>query len=110
MPTFRVNYLYAFENVDVDFAGPLLVKDVYARNGKLDKCYLLLFKCATTKVLHFAFESYSSCICRDVISAVGRFIAYRVSLLCCVMLFINDNFNLLKTAEVKDFLQKYRIK
>lgn len=33
-----------------------------------------------------------------------------IVLVYCVMLFINDNFNLLKTAEVKDFLQKYRIK
>ena len=50
LPNFRVNCSFVFENVRVDFAGQLYVKDIYSRNENLNKCYLFLFTCATTKL------------------------------------------------------------
>ena len=52
LPNFRVNCSFAFESVVVDFIAPLYVKDIYNRNENLNKCYLLLFTCATTRTLH----------------------------------------------------------
>ena len=49
LPNFRVNCSFAFESVGVDFAGLLYVKDIYSRNENLNKCYLLLFTCATAR-------------------------------------------------------------
>ena len=51
-PNFRVNCSFTFESVGVDFAKPLYVKDIYSRNDNLNKYYLLLFTCATTRALH----------------------------------------------------------
>ena len=52
LPNFRENCFFAFESVVVDFVGPLYVKDIYSKNENLNKRYLLLFICATTRALH----------------------------------------------------------
>ena len=52
LPNFRVNCSLAFGSVGVDFAGSLYVKDIFSRNENLNKYYLLLFTCVTTRALH----------------------------------------------------------
>ena len=52
LPNFRVNCSFAFESVSVSGAGPLYVEDIYSRNENLNKCYLLLFTCETTRTFY----------------------------------------------------------
>ena len=104
LPNFRVNCSFAFESVGVDFAGPLYVKEVYSRNENLNKCYLLLFTCATTRALHLEFTQDVSA--NSAILALGRYMARRGN----PRLFISDNFKSFKSLEVKRFSRKLRIK
>ena len=98
LPTFRVNCSHSFESVGVDFAGPLFVKDVYNKTENLNKCYLLLFTCATTRALHL--EITQDVSTKALILAIRRFIARRGN----PHLFISDNFKSFKAIEVKKFL------
>ena len=50
LPTFRIQFSYCFENVGLDFAGPLLYKDVV--HNKMQKCYILFFTCSVSKAIH----------------------------------------------------------
>ena len=52
LPNFRVNCSFAFESGSVSGAGPLYIKDIYSRNENLNKCYLLLFTCETTRTFY----------------------------------------------------------
>ena len=36
----------------MDFAGPMYVKDVFSKNGDLNKVYIALFTCAATRAVH----------------------------------------------------------
>ena len=75
LPNFRVNCSFAFESVGVDFVGPSYVKDIYSRNENLNKCYLLLFACITTRALHL--EITQDVSRNSVILALRRFMARR---------------------------------
>ena len=49
LPSFRVSCEHAFENVGVDFVGPLYYK---VSNNEMKKCYILLFTCVVSRVTH----------------------------------------------------------
>lgn len=49
LPEFRVEQIPPFTNVGVDFAGPLYFK---SKNGKMEKCYIVLYTCCTSRALH----------------------------------------------------------
>ena len=48
LPNFRLKCNHAFENVGLDYAGPLFIKE----KGNAQKCYILLFTCAVTRAIH----------------------------------------------------------
>ena len=52
LPSFRINYGHAFENVGVDYAGPVFYKNVNEQRTELLKCYNLLITCALTRAVH----------------------------------------------------------
>ena len=88
---------YPFENVGVDFAGPLYIRDIYYKWKEMHKCYILLFTCATTGCVHLdlvsGFHADTSLLC------LKRFISRRVK----PNLFISDNFETFKSKEDKRF-------
>ena len=47
---FRVEKSFSFPNTEVDFAGPLYVKNVFGGEGRLKmlKVYIVVFTCAST--------------------------------------------------------------
>ena len=49
LPEFRVKQVPPFANIGVDFAGPLYFK---SENGKMEKCYIVLYTCCTSRALH----------------------------------------------------------
>ena len=49
LPEFRVQSVPPFTNVGIDFAGPLYYK---TKNAKMEKCYIVLYSCCTTRALH----------------------------------------------------------
>ena len=97
LPSYRVNCNHAFENTGLDFAGPLYCKDDYSLSGEMYKCYVLLFTCCVTRVVHLGLTTDVNS--NSVILALRRFISSRG----IPRLFINDNFKTFKSVDVKRF-------
>ncbi|GBM08427.1 hypothetical protein AVEN_240592-1, partial [Araneus ventricosus] len=68
LPENRIQAIYPFENVGIDFAGPL-----YTRNT--DKASIALFTCAVTRAIHL--EVVSSLSTEHFLLAFRRFISRR---------------------------------
>ena len=104
LPKYRVCCENPYENVGVDYAGPLYIRDVYSTSKEIHKYYILLFTCATTRCIHLELVS---CFHADVLLfCLKRFISIRGK----PNLFISDNFRTFKSKEVKTFLLNRQIK
>ena len=49
LPEFRVKFMPPITNVGIDFARPLYYK---TKDAKMEKCYIVLYSCCTTRELH----------------------------------------------------------
>ena len=67
LPEFRLSD----EFVGVDFAGPIYVKDVFAKKGDTNKVCIALLTCAATRAVHL--ELVSNLIAESFIRAFARF-------------------------------------
>ena len=102
LPSFRVNCCYLFETTGLDFAGTLHANE--GNDNELQKCYILLFTCATVRAVHLqTTRDFSS---KSLGLAIRRFIAPHRK----PDLFVSDNFKSFKCANVKEFILKHRIK
>ncbi|GBM09627.1 hypothetical protein AVEN_223462-1, partial [Araneus ventricosus] len=68
LPANRIQASYPFENVGIDFAGPIYTKNT-------DKAYIALFTCAVTRAIHL--EVVSSLSTEHFLLAFRRFISRR---------------------------------
>ncbi|GBN01752.1 hypothetical protein AVEN_106874-1 [Araneus ventricosus] len=68
LPANRIQASYPFENVGIDFAGPIYTKNT-------DKAYIALFACAVTRAIHL--EVVSSLSTEHFLLAFRRFISRR---------------------------------
>ena len=97
-PKYRVSCEYPFENVGVDYAGPLFIRDIYSKSKEMHKCYNLLFTCVAT---HYIQRGLLSGFHADtLLLCLERFISRRGK----PNLFISDNLKIFKSNEVKGFL------
>ena len=92
LPTFRIQFSYCFEDVGLDYAGPLFYKDVV--QNKMQKCYILLFTCSVSRAIHL--ELTNNLGVEPLKLAVRRFISRRGTPSC----FISDNFKTIKSREI----------
>ena len=99
LPDFRVKCTYPFENVGLDYAGPIYVRNLYDSQS-INKCYVLLLTCATTRGVHL--ELTTNLGAQSLIMALRRFISRRG----LPQLFISDNFTSFKSSVINDFLKK----
>ena len=86
LPWYRVSCNHAFENVGLDFAGPL-----YYMNNHTDKesrkCYILLFTCCFSRSIHL--ELTIDISSKTFLLALRRFI----SKCGCPKIIVSDNLN-----------------
>ena len=75
LPPFRVSEDMAFSQIAVDFAGPLYVKDIYTKSTTMNKCYIALFTCTSTRAVHL--ELVPDLHANSFIRALNRFIGRR---------------------------------
>ena len=101
LPSVRVSCEHAFENVNVDFVGPLYYK---VSNNEMKKCYILLFTCAVSRATHL--ELTTDVGTDSVILALWRFIRRRGK----PNHIIRDNFKSFKASTLKRFLAHQGIK
>ena len=97
LPPFRIQFSYCFENVGLDYAGPLFYKDVV--QNKMQKCYILLFTCSVSRAIHL--ELTNNLGVEPLKLAVHRFISRRGTPSC----FISDNFTTFKSMEIIRFIR-----
>ena len=100
-PKYRVCCEYPFENVDVDYVGPLYIRDIYHKSKEMHKCYIT---CATTRCVHL--ELVSGFHADTLLLCLKRFISRGGK----PNLFFSDNFKTFKSKEVKTFLLNRQIK
>ncbi|KAI5733920.1 hypothetical protein M8J77_000362 [Diaphorina citri] len=75
LPPSRFEQGRPFINVGVDFGGPFPFKTGPRRNSPIDKCWLALFVCLSTKAVHL--EVVSSLSSDAFLATLDRFIARR---------------------------------
>jgi len=75
LPNVRVCPSRSFNNVGIDYAGPLWIKEGRRRNTRSVKCYLAIFVCMAIKAVHI--EVVSDLSTPAFIAALHRFISRR---------------------------------
>ena len=51
-PSFRAEIVPAIYNLGTDHVGPIFVKDIYSERRETYKCYIILFSCCVTRMVH----------------------------------------------------------
>ena len=103
LPEFRVSCNHPFDNVGVDYAGPLYFKENANDCVTMSKCYVLLFTCTATRAVYL--ELTPDVGVHSLILAVRRFISSNGT----PKLFISDNFKSFKSKDIKSYLRKANI-
>ncbi|KAJ8733937.1 hypothetical protein PYW07_014488 [Mythimna separata] len=75
LPAERLESQFPFYRCGVDYAGPLSILSRRGRGAKLEKCYICLFICFSTKAIHL--ELVTSLTTEAYILALKRFISRR---------------------------------
>ena len=84
LPEYRFHFEFSFENVELDYTGPLYTRDIYSSDKEtyiicyrplynIYKCYILIFMCATTRDTHL--ESVLTELSESLLLALRRFVA-----------------------------------
>ena len=97
-----MNCCYPFEATGINYDRSFFVKE--GNDNELRKCYVLLFTCETVLAVHL--EITRDFFSKSLVLAIRRFIARRVK----PALFVSNNFKSFKSADVKKFILKHRIK
>ena len=100
LPEFRLSDEFAFSRVGVDFAGPMYVKDIFAKGGGMNKVYIALFTCATSRAVHL--ELVPSLTPESFIKALARFKGRRGT----PTLIVSDNGKTFKDSRVQAYCQR----
>ncbi len=104
LPEYRVSDEFAFIQVGVDFAGPLHVRDIYAKNTTLNKAYIALFMCTSSRAVHLELVSNLTAVC--FLNALIRFKARHGT----PALIVSDNRKTFEDARIQSYCQRRGIK
>ncbi|XP_068726525.1 uncharacterized protein [Montipora capricornis] len=83
LPRFRLSDEFAFTSIGVDFAAPVYVKDIYHKSDDMNKAYIVLYTCASSRAVHL-----------DVVPRLTK---------------VSDNGSTFKSEELKKLLADRRI-
>ena len=84
----------------MDFAGPMYVRDIFAKRGGMNKVYIALFTCATSRAVHL--ELVPSMTAETFIKALTRFKGRRGT----PTLIVSDNGKTFKDSRVQAYCQR----
>ena len=104
LPKFRIDYSYPYQNIGLDYAGPIYYKSADNLKRKMSKGYFLIITCCCTRAVHIEFIPDLSV--KLFLLAFRRFISR-----CCVPEnIISYNFKTFKSKEVRNFMRYLRVK
>ena len=98
LPEFRVRTDHCFQTTGLDYAGPVWVKDIYGSSTVMNKAYICLFTCATSRAVHL--ELVPNLEAEAFLRCLKRFFNRRGK----PNLIIDDNQTAFKSSLVKTFL------
>ena len=52
LPGYRIYFEFVFENVGLDYAGPLKTRNIYSSSKETCESYIVIFDCAETGNTH----------------------------------------------------------
>ena len=103
LPEFRLSDDFAFSSIGVDFAGPIYVKDVYNKSSVMNKAYIVLYTCASSRAVHLDLVPNMSS--QAFVRSFKRFTARRG----VPRLVVSDNGSAFKSDELKRLLAEYSV-
>ena len=103
LPEFRLSDDFAFSSIGVDFAGPIYVKDVYNKSSVMNKAYIVLYTCASSRAVHLDLVPNMST--QAFVRSFKQFTARRG----VPRLVVSDNGSAFKSEELKRLLAEYSI-
>ena len=98
LPEFRVRTDHCFQSTGLDYAGPVLVKSIYGSGTLMNKAYICLFTCATSRAVHL--ELVPNLEAEAFLRGLQRFVNRRGK----PSLIIDDNATTFKANVVKAYL------
>ena len=74
IPTTRLTQFNAFSHIGIDYAGPVLVRNIFDESSELFKCWIALITCQSSRAIHLDLATnYSGTCCVNVLRRfVGR--------------------------------------
>ena len=103
LPGFRLSDEFAFTSIGVDFAGPVYVKDIYDKSSNMNKAYIVLYTCASSRAVHL--DLIPRLTTEAFVRSFKRFIARRG----VPNLVVSDNGSTFKSEELKKLLAEHNI-
>ena len=103
LPRFRLSDEFAFPSIGVDFAGPVYVKDIYHKSADMNKAYIVLYTCASSRAVHL--DLVPRLTTEVFVRSFKRFIARRG----VPNLVVSDNGSIFKGEALKKLLADHRI-
>ena len=100
LPEYRVSYEFAWQNIGIDYAGPVYVEDIYSTNPTMHRAYIRLFTYAATRNVHIELAPNMSA--PALIQCLKRFIGRRGKF----HMAISDNFKSFVGKELQQFLTR----
>lgn len=98
LPSYRVSDDFAFTKIGIDFAGPLYVKDIYSEDDTMNKCYIVVITCASTRAIHL--ELTPDLSADSFIRVMKRFIGRRG----LPSMIVSDNGSTFRDSKVQKFI------
>ena len=103
LPEFRLSDDFAFSRIAVDFAGPIYVKDVYNKSSGMNKAYIMLYTCSSSRAVHLDLDPNMPT--QAFVRSFKRFTARRD----VPRLVVSDNVSAFKSEELERLLAEYSI-
>ena len=103
LPVFRLSDEFAFTSIGVAFAGPVYVKDIYHKSADMNKPYIMLYTCASSRAVHL--DLVPRLTTEAFVRSFKRFIVRR----CVPNLVVSDNESTFKSEELRKLLADHHI-
>ena len=100
LPEYRVCAEFPFQVTGFDFAGPLFVKDIYSKSSDVNKCFILIFTCATSQFTYLELSPDMTSV-----NCFKRFISH-----CGTPTkVVSDNFKSFKSNETEAYFKEINV-
>ena len=103
LPEYWVCAEFPFQVTGFHFAGPLFVKDIYSKSSDVNKCFILIFTCATSQLTYLELSPDMTSV--SFINCFKRFISHRGT----PTKVVSDNFKSFKSNKTETYFKEITV-